>query len=160
MNYFKKLLNKFTYILIFLLGVVLIYSTGEYIILIFRLILTRSEVFDIDKSILNKEELFLSHVHGLIAGVLLIIILIELIQTLIASMDKSKKNNYLLIFFEIGTIAVIRHLFIFELDQVNGVNIIGIALLTLVLGVFNLLFRPEILQRIIPIKQEKDRTLD
>ncbi|MBN1184958.1 MAG: hypothetical protein JXB49_21920, partial [Bacteroidales bacterium] len=82
-------------------------------------------------------------------------IIIELIHSLLASLDKSKKSNYLLILYEIATIAVLRHLFIYELDHIKGINIIGIALLIFILGLFNLVYRPEILQKFLDKNSSK-----
>jgi len=154
-SFFAKFLNGFTWVLIGVLGIILVYSTAEYLFLVFRTIINRADIFDLSQRTVNVENLFLVHVQGLIAGLLLLTIIIELIHTLLASLDPTKKNNYLLILFEIGTIAVIRHLFIYELDHIKGVNVIGIALLLLVLGALNIVFRPEILRKIMGEKAEK-----
>lgn len=156
MNLISKTLKVFTWFLVSILGLILIYTTIEYLILVIRTIANSNEIFDFNSPKVDIDKLFLVHVQGLIAGVLLITIIVELIQTLIASLDDSKRNNLLLILFEIGTIAVIRHLFIYELDHLKGLNIIGIALLLLVLGGLNILFRPAVLDKIVGKKRQNE----
>ena len=146
MKQINKILHAFTWLLVGLLGIILIYTTLEYLALVVRTIINRTTAFDLSQRTINVDDLFLVHVQGLIAGILLITIIIELIHTLLASLDEKKRNNYLVILFEIGTIATIRHLFIYELDHIEGINVIGIALLLLILGLLNLAYRPEVLQ--------------
>lgn len=152
MKHIDKLLHIFTWILVGILGVILIYTTFEFLALVVRTMVNRTAAFDINQRTIDTQGLFLVHVQGLIAGILLITIIIELIHTLLISLQHNKRNNYLVILFEIGTIAVIRHLFIYELDHIEGINIIGIALLLLVLGLLNLLYRPEMLEKFIKKK--------
>lgn len=147
MKFISKILNKLTWVLIGILGLILIYTAAEFIVLVFRTMINRTAVFDLSQKTIDTDQLFIVNVQGLLAGVLLIIIIIELIHSLLASLDKTKKSNYLLILYEIATIAVVRHLFIYELDHIKGINIIGIAFLILILGLFNLIYRPELIQR-------------
>lgn len=141
MKTINRFLHIFTWILIGTLGVILLYTTLEFIAVVIRTIITRTEAFDLSRRYLDVENLFLVHVQGLVAGILLITIIIELIKTLITSLDEKISGNYIVIFTEIATIAVIRHLFIYELDHLGGINIIGIAALLLVLGLLNYVFR-------------------
>ena len=149
MNLLSKILHWFTWLLVLILAVILVYTSVEFIVLVIRTIINRTAVFDISQPTINVEDLFMVHVQGLIAGVLLLTIIIELIHTLIISLDDNKRSNYLVILFEIGTIAVIRHLFIYELDHIEGINIIGIGFLLLVLASLNIIYRPELLNKII-----------
>lgn len=153
MKQINKILHAFTWVLIGILGLILVYSTFEYLALVIRTIINRTTAFDLSQKIINVDDLFLVHVQGLIAGILLITIIIELIHTLLSSLDENKRNNYLAILFEIGTIAVIRHLFIYELDHIKGINVIGIALLLLVLGLLNLVYRPGVLEKFTKTKK-------
>ena len=153
MKQINKILHAFTWVLIGILGLILVYSTFEYLALVIRTIINRTTAFDLSQKTINVDDLFLVHVQGLIAGILLITIIIELIHTLLTSLDENKRNNYLAILFEIGTIAVIRHLFIYELDHIKGINVIGIALLLLVLGLLNLVYRPGVLEKFTKTKK-------
>ena len=153
MKQINKILHAFTWVLIGILGLILVYSTFEYLALVIRTIINRTTAFDLSQNTINVDDLFLVHVQGLIAGILLITIIIELIHTLLSSLDENKRNNYLAILFEIGTIAVIRHLFIYELDHIKGINVIGIALLLLVLGLLNLVYRPGVLEKFTKTKK-------
>ncbi len=153
MKQINKILHAFTWVLIGILGLILVYSTFEYLALVIRTIINRTIAFDLSQKTINVDDLFLVHVQGLIAGILLITIIIELIHTLLSSLDENKRNNYLAILFEIGTIAVIRHLFIYELDHIKGINVIGIALLLLVLGLLNLVYRPGVLEKFTKTKK-------
>ncbi|MCG8384933.1 MAG: phosphate-starvation-inducible PsiE family protein [Cytophagales bacterium] len=153
MKQINKILHAFTWVLIGILGLILVYSTFEYLALVIRTIINRTTAFDLSQKTINVDDLFLVHVQGLIAGILLITIIIELIHTLLSSLDENKRNNYLAILFEIGTIAVIRHLFIYELDHIKGINVIGIALLLLVLGLLNLVYRPGVLEKFTKTKK-------
>ncbi len=155
MKQINKILHAFTWVLVGILGVILVYSTFEYLALVIRTIINRTTAFDLSQRTINVDDLFLVHVQGLIAGILLITIIIELIHTLLTSLDEKKRNNYLAILFEIGTIAVIRHLFIYELDHIKGINVIGIALLLLVLGLLNLAYRPGVLERLTRTKNKQ-----
>ena len=154
MKQINRILHTFTWVLVGILGVILVYSTFEYLALVIRTIINRTTAFDLSQKTINVDDLFLVHVQGLIAGILLITIIIELIHTLLSSLDENKRNNYLAILFEIGTIAVIRHLFIYELDHIKGINVIGIALLLLVLGLLNLVYRPGILEKLTKTKKQ------
>lgn len=134
MKALHTILNKFTWVLVFILGILLFYSTFELIILLGRSIYNRTAVYDFNQVTVVHENLFLMTVQGFLAGVLLLTIIIELMHTLLATLDHDKKANIVTILLEIGLIAVIRHLFIMELDHVKGINVIGIAILILVLG--------------------------
>lgn len=158
MNALSNLLKKFTWILVGILTVILIYTTLEFIAVVIRTMINSTEAFILAQRYINVEELFLQHVQELIAGILMITIIIELIKTLLATLDKRKRNNYMVIFFEIATIAVIRHLFIYELDHLNGMNVIGIAALLLILGTFVLIFRYNVLKRFVEKKNDYDES--
>ena len=91
MEFIGKILNKLTWVLIGILGLILIYTTAEYLVLVFRTMINRTAEFDLSQKTIDTDQLFLVHVQGLLAGVLLIIIIIELIHSLLASLDKRKK---------------------------------------------------------------------
>lgn len=155
MNQLSYILHLFVWLLIIILTIILFYSSAEFLVLVVRTMLNRTAAFDFSTPAINTENLFLVKVQGLIGGVLLLTIIVELIQTLLTSLRKDKNHLYLVILFEIAIIAVIRHLFIYEFDHMNGVTIIGIAFLILVLGVMNLLYRkPETLNKILNKKSQ------
>ncbi len=85
------------------------------------------------ESKIDKANLFISTVQGLIAAVLLITILIEVIESL--REYKQKNNiNYINVIIEIAIIAVVRHILIMEFEHINGNTLLGVSSLIFVLG--------------------------
>lgn len=82
---------------------------------------------------IDKANLFISTVQGLIAAVLLITILIEVIESL--REYKQKNNiNYIKVIIEIAIIAVVRHILIMDFEHINGNTLLGVSSLIFVLG--------------------------
>ncbi|GAA3568856.1 hypothetical protein GCM10022395_18290 [Snuella lapsa] len=117
--------------------------------------LNNSSIFDFSQTNVKKENLFIVHVQGLVAGVLLITIIIELIQSLLIYLKTSQHALQLTILYQIALIAVVRHLFIIDFEHANGQSILGLALLIFVLGALSFVNRPKIIQRIINSKKDE-----
>ncbi len=143
-----KAIKAFYWLIIILLFVVLAYSTLELILLVGRTMANRTAIFNFSDSAVDLENLFIQHVQGFIAGVLLITIILELIQSFFVFVKSEHQSKYLVILYEIAMIAIVRHLFALDFEHINGSKLFGLSALILVLGILNLLNRPAILKRL------------
>lgn len=132
-------LNKIiTKVLIISLGIILIYSTAEFVAITVRTMITHHDTFNWQLSSLNRDHVFLSRVQGLISAVLLLTIMLELIHSL-TSYLKVGSTDYLKIIIEIALIAIVRHLLALDLEHTSSGILIGTSSLVLVLGILYLL---------------------
>lgn len=138
MNFINQFTKFVTRILIVLLAVILAVSLVEFIVLVVRAGLTHQAAYDFAGGPLDKEKLFVSEVQGLIGGILLLTILIELIHALKKDLTLSS-HIYVTVITEIALIAIVRHLLVLDVAHMDGVTIIGLSALVLVLGLFYLL---------------------
>jgi uncharacterized membrane protein (DUF373 family) len=133
----EKLLKFTINTLIVLLTVVMIYSLLEIILITIRTIVVKNEIINFLHPTIDKNNLFISTVQGLIAAVLLVTILIEVIESLREYKQKDS-INYTKVIVEIAIIAVVRHVLIMDFEHVNGNTLFGISSLIFVLGLFYL----------------------
>lgn len=133
----EKLLKFTINTLIVLLTVVMIYSLLEIILITIRTIVVKNEIINFLYPTIDKSNLFISTVQGLIAAVLLVTILIEVIESLREYKQKDS-INYTKVIVEIAIIAVVRHVLIMDFEHVNGNTLFGISSLIFVLGLFYL----------------------
>lgn len=111
----------------------MIYSLLEIVLITLRTIFIKNELINFLEPKIDKANLFISTVQGLIAAVLLITILIEVIESL--REYKQKNNiNYINVIIEIAIIAVVRHILIMEFEHINGNTLLGVSSLIFVLG--------------------------
>jgi uncharacterized membrane protein (DUF373 family) len=137
MNLMKSYTGIVTRILIGLLAIILAVSLVEFIVLVVRVTVTHRAAYDFSGP-LDSDGLFVSEVQGLIGGILLLTILIELIHALMKDLDLVS-HNYVIVITEIALIAIVRHLLVLDVAHMDGVTIIGLSSLVLVLGLFYLL---------------------
>lgn len=139
----EKIIKTTINILIVLLTGVMFYSILEIVLITLRTIVVKNEILNFLNTTIDKNNLFITSVQGLIAGVLLITILIEVIESL--REYKQKNNiNYTKVILEIAIIALIRHILILDYEHVDSNTLIGISLLIFVLGLFYLILNDKI----------------
>jgi uncharacterized membrane protein (DUF373 family) len=122
----------------------MIYSLLEIVLITIRAIVVKNEILNfLNPTIIDKGNLFISSVQGFIAGVLLITILIEVIESL---REYKQKNhiNYTKVIIEIAIIAVVRHVLILDFEHVNSNTLLGISSLIFVLGLLYLILNNKI----------------
>lgn len=125
-------------ILIVLITCILIYSLAEFVFLAGRAVLTQHAAFNFSPEPIDRSKLFFSQLQGLIAGVLLLTILIELIYSLVEYL-KVGSANYVTVITEIALIAVVRHLLALDFEHVHADVLFGLSTLIFVLGLFYLM---------------------
>lgn len=134
----EKLLKFTINTLLVLLTIIMIYSLLEITLITLRTIVVKNEIINFLGPTINKNNLFISSVQGIIAAVLLITILIEIIESLREYKQKDS-INYTKVIVEIAIIAVVRHVLIMDFEHVKGNTLIGISSIIFVLGLFYLL---------------------
>jgi uncharacterized membrane protein (DUF373 family) len=127
-----------TRVLIFSLTGILIYSTGEFIIIVIRTVINHHDMFDWRLTSVNKDNIFLSRLQGLISALLLLTIMLELIHSL-TSYLKVGSTDYLKIIIEIALVAIVRHVLALDIEHATTDILLGTSALILVLGVLYLL---------------------
>lgn len=157
MNAIDKAVKAFYWLIIGLLFLVLIYSTVELVLLVVRTILNRTAIFDFSQSAVDLNQLFIQHVQGFIAGVLLLTIILELIQSFFVFLKSEQHSKYLIILYEIAMIAIVRHLFAMDFEHIDGSKLLGISALVLVLGALNFVNRPAVLNRVTRHLEKKKK---
>jgi uncharacterized membrane protein (DUF373 family) len=110
--------------------------------------INKTAIFDFTSNTVDTSNLFVQHVQGFIAGILLLTILIELIQSFLILQKTEGHSRYLIILYEIAMIAIVRHLFAMDFEHIEGSRLLGISILVLVLGALNFINRPAIIKRI------------
>lgn len=138
MKYLPAFTKNITKVLIGLLIVILIFSLFEFVLLVIRAALKYHAAFDIGAETLNKENLFLSQVQGLISAILLLTIIVELIHSL-AEYIRAGSTNYVIIISEIALIAIVRHILGLDIEHTNPLSLFGLSALIFVLGLFYLI---------------------
>lgn len=157
MNTIEKAVKAFYWLIIGLLFLVLIYSTVELVVLVGRTIANRTAIFDFSQSAVDLNNLFIQHVQGFIAGVLLLTIILELIQSFFVFIKSEQHSKYLIILYEIAMIAIVRHLFAMDFEHIDGSKLLGISALVLVLGALNFINRPAMLERLSSLSGKKKK---
>ena len=157
MNTIEKAVKAFYWLIIGLLFLVLIYSTVELVVLVGRTIANRTAIFDFSQSAVDLNNLFIQHVQGFIAGVLLLTIILELIQSFFVFIKSEQHSKYLIILYEIAMIAIVRHLFAMDFEHIDGSKLLGISALVLVLGALNFIHRPAMLERLSSLSGKKKK---
>lgn len=153
MNLIEKFIKIFYWIIIIVLFTILMYSSIELIILVGRTIVNKVSIFDWSQSTVDTSNLFLQHVQGFIAGILLLTIILELIQSFFVFLKSEEHSKYLIILYEIAMIAIVRHLFAMDFEHTDGMKLLGISVLVLVLGVLNFINKPFFIKRIFSKKK-------
>lgn len=148
MNLIEKFIKIFYWIIIIVLFTILMYSSIELIILVGRTIVNKVSIFDWSQSTVDTSNLFLQHVQGFIAGILLLTIILELIQSFFVFLKSEEHSKYLIILYEIAMIAIVRHLFAMDFEHTDGMKLLGISVLVLVLGALNFINKPFFIKRI------------
>jgi uncharacterized membrane protein (DUF373 family) len=120
-----------------LLSLILIYSLFEFALIVFRAALNHHDAFNFGTEPLIREELFLSHVKGLISAILLLAIIIECIHSLVEH-SKEGSANYVFIITEIALIAVVRHILALDIEHINPHSLLGLSTFIFMLGLFYL----------------------
>ena len=156
MTIIERIIKAFYWLIITILFVILIYSTVELVILLGRTIFNNLTIFDFSKSKVNVENLFVQHVQRFIAGILLLTIIIELIQSFFVFIKSENHSKYLVIIYEIAMIAIVRHIFTIDLEHIHGLELVGISVLVLVLGVLNFFNKPSIIKKLTYINNQKE----
>lgn len=157
MNAIERIIKAFYWLIIVILFIILIYSTVELVVLLGRTIFNNLTIFDFSESKVNLDNLFLQHVQRFIAGILLLTIIIELIQSFFVFIKSEAHSKYLVIIYEIAMIAIVRHLFTMDLEHIHGAELIGISALVLVLGALNYFNKPSIIKKLTYVhKQNRD----
>lgn len=154
MNFIERSIKLFYWIIIIMLFAILTYSTIELILLMGRTIMNSTSIFDFSTPKVDLDKLFLQHVQNFIAGTLLLTIIIELIQSFFVFLKSEVHSKYLVILYEIAMIAIVRHLFIIDFEHVSGVELIGISLLVLVLGLLNYFNKPALVKKLTQSDKE------
>jgi uncharacterized membrane protein (DUF373 family) len=139
----EKIIKITIDILIVLLVGIMIYSLLEIVLITIRTIVVKNEIFNFYNPTIDRGNLFIASVQGLIAAVLLITILIEVIESLKEYKQKNK-INYAKVILEIAIIAVIRHVLILDYEHVNSNTLIGLSSLIFVLSIFYLVLNDKI----------------
>ncbi len=147
MNLMEKSIRTFYWLIILVLFAILIYSSVELIVLIGRSMANKVSIFDFSDPTIDTKNLFLQHVQGFIAGILLLTIILELIQSLYVYLRSQEHAKYLVVLYEIAMIAVVRHLFTLDFEHLDGPTILGLSFLVLVLGILNFFNKPSIINR-------------
>ncbi len=129
--------------LILLLTGVMFYSMLEIVLITIRTIFVKNEILNFLNPTIDRNNLFITSVQGLIAAVLLITILIEVIESL-REYKLKNKINYTKVILEIAIIAVIRHVLILDYEHVNSNTLIGLSALILVLSLFYLVLNDKL----------------
>jgi uncharacterized membrane protein (DUF373 family) len=142
-NYMDRVIKITINILILLLSLIMIYSLVEIVLITLRTIIIKNEIINFLEPKIDKANLFISTVQGLIAAVLLITILIEVIESL---REYKQKNsiNYINVIIEIAIVAVVRHIFIMDFEHINGTTLLGVSSLIFVLGFLYLILTKKI----------------
>lgn len=139
----EKIIKFTVNTLILLLTGVMFYSMLEIVLITIRTIFIKNEILNFLNPTIDKNNLFIASVQGLIAAVLLITILIEVIESLREYKQKNK-INYIEVILEIAIIAVIRHILILDYEHINSNTLLGIAALILVLSLFYLVLNDKL----------------
>ena len=153
MNLTEKFIKAFYRLIIVILFVILIYSTIELILLVARTMFNKTSIFDFSTNAVDINNLFVQHVQGFIAGILLLTIILELIQSFFVFLKSDEHSKYLIIIYEIAMIAIVRHLFTLDFEHIDGAKLLGISVLVLVLGILNFVNRPSIVKRLTATKK-------
>jgi len=132
--------------LIVLLSIILAFSLIEFVVLLIRAAINQQAAFDFASETLNRDNLFLSQVQGLISAILLLTIIIELIHSL-TEYIKAGTTNYVVIISEIALIAIVRHILALDIEHIDPQSLIGLSALILVLGLFYLISTKTIFQK-------------
>ncbi|MDY2586828.1 phosphate-starvation-inducible PsiE family protein [Winogradskyella aquimaris] len=152
MSAIERMIKMFYWFIIVILFVILLFSTLELVVLIGRTLVNSREVFDFSTQRVNTDGLFVNHVQGFIAGILLLTIIIELIQSFFVFIKSEAHSKYLVIIYEIAMIAIVRHLFVLDFEHIGGVELMGISLLVLVVGALNFFNKPELIKKMTQLK--------
>ncbi|GAA4812917.1 phosphate-starvation-inducible PsiE family protein [Litoribaculum gwangyangense] len=148
MNLIEKCIKAFYWLIIVVLFVILVYSSAELILLVVRTMLNKTSIFDFSTNAVDVKNLFVQHVQGFIAGILLLTIILELIQSFFVFLKSEEHSKYLIIIYEIAMIAIVRHLFAMDFEHTDGMKLLGISVLVLVLGALNFINKPFVIKRI------------
>ncbi|MCA0133320.1 phosphate-starvation-inducible PsiE family protein [Winogradskyella alexanderae] len=154
MSIIEKLIKGFYWVIIVALFIILIFSTVELIVLIWRTLTNSLVVFDFSTDRVDTSGLFVNHVQRFIAGILMLTIIIELIQSFFVFVKSEAHSKYLVIIYEIAMIAIVRHLFTLDLEHIHGNELIGISILVLVLGALNYFNKPSIIKKLTNLKKQ------
>ncbi len=146
MNLIEKFIKTFYWFIIIVLFFILIYSSIELVLLVARTMVNKTAIYDFSTGTVDLGNLFVQHVQGFIAGILLLTIILELIQSFFVFLKSEEHSKYLIILYEIAMIAIVRHIFSLDFEHVDGSKLIGISALVLVLGILNFINKPTIIK--------------
>ena len=129
----KKAIKWTLKIILVTLYVILIYSLFEFCIILVTSIINHPVSFAFTP--IDKTTTFLQIVFPLLSGILVLVIIVEMIESIIDYI-KLDRSSYIYIITEIALIALIRHLITLDLHHIEASEVMGIGVLTLVITAF------------------------
>jgi uncharacterized membrane protein (DUF373 family) len=120
------------------LFLILLYSIVEYAIILFTVI--RNHPIEFTAGPIDESGTFLGIVLPLISGIMLLVIILEMIES-VREYVTYDRSSYLLIITEIGLIALIRHFITLDFHHIAAAEMVSIGILTFVLAAFYIALR-------------------
>lgn len=117
---------------------ILVYSVLEFCLLFIQSLINHPLNFYIGE--IRKENTFLGVVLNLIAGILLILIIVEIIE-LVKDYHQVSKKDYLALVIEIAIISIVRHLIVMDFEHLESNAIFGLGIVLFVICGFYIFLR-------------------
>lgn len=134
----KTAINWSLKVILVTLYIILFYSLFEFCVILVTSIINHPISFTFDP--IDKSTTFLEIVFPLLSGVLVLVIIVEMIES-INDYIKFDRSSYIYIITEIALIALIRHLITLDLHHIDAFDLMGIGILTLVITAFYIVLR-------------------
>jgi uncharacterized membrane protein (DUF373 family) len=129
----KRAIKLILKILLAALYIILVYSLIEFLIILFNAIINHPISFSFNP--VDKSSPFLELVLPLLSAVLLMMIVVEMIESII-DFIKFDRTSYIYIITEIALIAMIRHLITIDLHHINAFEVVAVGLLIISVASF------------------------
>jgi uncharacterized membrane protein (DUF373 family) len=132
----KVAIKMILWIILAALFVILIYSLVEFCVILTKTISNHP----VSITTIDKSSTFLAVVLPLLSGILVLVIVIEMIESIV-NFIKFDRSSYIYVITEIALIALIRHLITLDLHHIETMQAIAIGLLTFVVTAFYIALR-------------------
>ncbi len=129
----KRAIKLILKVILAALYIILVYSLIEFCIILVTAIINHPISFSFNP--VDKSSTFLELVLPLLSAVLLMIIVVEMIESII-DFIKFDRSSYIYIITEIALIAMIRHLITIDLHHINAVEVAAVGLLIISVASF------------------------
>jgi len=134
----KSVIKLILRVILVTLYIILIYSLFEFCVILITTVVNHPVSLTFNP--IDKTSTFLELVLPLLSGVLVLVIVVEMIESIIDYI-KLDRSSYIYIITEIALIALIRHLITLDLHHIEASEVMGIGVLTLVITAFYIALR-------------------